>query len=397
MNQKLFANNRQKLLESLPQNSVACVAAAVPMQASNDANFPFRQDSNFWYLTGIDQPGCVVVLETMQNRALLFIPGPDEFRDLWLGGTVSMEQAKTEHGFEHVFYDSEMSDIMKHLIAERTKVMTPDYDTYADAKAEPNSGPKRMHNRLRRYGAKDISSLTPLLTKLRMVKAPEEIAQIEANVRLTLETFDKVEQVLPQATNERDIAALFTYEFMRNSARHAYNPIIGSGYNACTIHYERNDAPLEEGSLVLIDAGAERNYYHADITRTFPVNGTFTARQQMVYDMVEKAQRYALDILKPGVELPQYERDVRTYIHKLLKQNGLLSSSSTLRDTLEFFPHAASHHLGLDVHDTADLERPLEANMVVTVEPGIYLPEEGIGVRIEDDVLITETGCRVLG
>lgn len=397
MNQDLFTQNRQKVLEALPPDSIACVAAATLMQASNDAAFPFRQDSNFWYVTGIDKPGCMVVFEPAQQRQLLFIPDPDEFRDLWLGGTITKDQAYQNHGFEYVFYNSQKAKIMRKLIANNKTVLAPDYNTYSDIEAEPNSGTKRLHRQLKRYGAKKIASLSPLLTQLRMVKAPVEIAELESNVRLTLETFTKVEQALPQATNERDIAAILTYEFTRNGARHAYNPIIGSGFNACTIHYERNNAPLEDEALVLIDAGAERNYYHADITRTFPVRGGFTEQQRMVYHIVEEAQRYALGLLKPGVKLPEYERDVRAHIHTLLKQHGLLSSSSSLRDTLQFFPHAVSHHLGVDVHDPADLEQPLKVGMVLTVEPGIYLPEEGIGVRLEDDVVITATGSRVLG
>ncbi len=233
------------------------------------------------------------------------------------------------------------------------------------------------------------------LSVMRMVKQPVEIAAIRQAVDITIKSFNNVYKKLSKMNFEYEIEALLDYDFRKSGADgRAYKAIVASGQNACTLHYEANNQPLAKDKLVLIDAGAQVNRYAADISRTF-MRSTTSKRQRQVHDAVIEVQAFAYAHLKPGVSIRENEKTVEQYMGEKLRSLGLIKNIER-EEIRKFFPHATSHFLGLDVHDAGDYDRPLEPGVVLTVEPGIYIPEEAIGVRIEDDVLVTENGIEIL-
>jgi Xaa-Pro aminopeptidase len=254
----------------------------------------------------------------------------------------------------------------------------------------------RFAKKLKSHTKDKLVDARSTFAHIRSIKSATEIQAIRTAVAITQQSLDELRSQLAHMKNERDIEVLLTYEFMKRGAEgHAYDPIIASGIHATTIHYDKNNGPLANDELVLLDVGAAYNGYAADISRTWAVGNKATSRQQELFDVVHDVQQYAMSLLRPGTVLREYEAKVRDYMNTHLARVGLMQVGDKSAST-HYFPHLCSHFLGLDVHDAGVYDEPLQAGMVLTVEPGLYVPEESIGIRLEDNVLITSTGIENL-
>ncbi len=390
-----FAGNRQRLRELFTGTAPIVLTANGLLQRSGDVTFPYRQDSNFWYLTGIDEPDVVLVMD--KGKEYLIIPERDEHR-VAFDGQIENSSLSTISGIESVLSaDTGWKQLEARLQRVKHVATLAANPSYVSAHGfYSNPARARLIKRIKSQNADiELLDLRMHVARMRMVKQPAELAAIQQAIDITVDTLQKFKKKRPGTfTYEFEAEAFITAGFKQQSYDHAYQPIVASGQNACTLHYTQNSSQLVENELVLLDVGAEVNHYAADITRTYSLEVP-TKRQQQVYDAVLAVQEYALDMLKPGVILREYEQSVALFMGEKLRELGLIKSieSDAIR---QYYPHATSHFLGLDVHDVADYELPLEAGMVLTVEPGIYIPEESIGIRIEDDVVVEESGVRVL-
>jgi len=385
MQQGFFSKNRSTLLAA-NNTELYIFSGNVSVQRSNDASYAFEQEANFWYLTGISAAGWKLVIE--KDECALIAPDVDEVHRIF-DGSLSNEKAKEISRVDRVLNYSDGEAYLKGLNDRYKKVGTLGADPHADHyDFSLNPGPLRLHEKLAEQFSEVIDCRKPL-AKQRAIKQPEEIQNIRDAIALTIEGFEKVKLNIDQYTAEYEIEADFSHHFRRNGADgHAYDPIVAAGKNACTLHYGKNRDALEKGVFVLLDIGARYKGYAADITRTYAF-GEVSDRYRSVHAAVENAHEEIIALLKPGLLTKEYLESVDEIMKNALNGLGLLSSPSDYR---KYFPHAVSHGLGIDVHDSLGGAEKLLPGMVLTVEPGIYIPEEGIGVRIEDDILITESG-----
>lgn len=384
MKASFFVSNRRKL-QATVDASVIVLAGHTAMQRSNDMSF-FEQEANFWYLTGIDAADWWLIVDPEKTR--LVMPDIDEVHRVFEGGLTPLE-AQRISGVDEVVTDIEG----KSLLTELAKT----YKTFATLGKDPrakhynfvfNPAPEKLTRQVKKL-FKEVSDCRFELAKLRAIKQPEEIEAIKKAVELTVGAFGIARANLSRYQYEYQIEADFTNVFRGNGAQgHAYDPIVASGKNACTLHYVRNQDPLRRDELVLLDIGARVDGYAADITRTYSL-GKPTERQKAVHEAVESAHKEIVALLRPGLKILEYQEKVDEIMKSRLKDLGLLKKPEDYR---RYFPHAISHGLGIDVHDALGRPDEFKEGMVLTVEPGIYIPEEGIGVRIEDDILITKTG-----
>lgn len=383
MKSAFFTRNRTKLMEQM--NGIVVLAAYDGMQLSGDMSIPFRQEANFWYLSGIEEAGWRLVIS--KDRSWLIAPDVSEIHRIFDGG-LSSEDARSISGVDEVLEWEEGTTLL-HTLAKKGDIA---YSLGDDPRAEYysfslNPAPKRLEKELKKLFGK-VHDVRPDVLRLRAIKQPMEIAAITESVNLTVDTFNEVKQKIPQLINEYEVEAEFTYAFRRNKANHAYDPIVAGGMNACTLHYIANVDALKKQSLLLIDIGSRLNGYPADITRTYAV-GHPTKRQQAVHKAVETAQKEIIGLLRPGLSFEEYQDKSDEIVKEALRSLDLLQQEEDYR---RYFPHAISHGLGIDVHDTLGGYAEFKPGMVLTVEPGIYIPEEKIGVRLEDNIAITDTG-----
>ncbi len=394
---EFFAGNRARLRELFTGTAPIVISANGLLQRGADSAYGFSQDANFWYLTGLDEPDLVLVMD--RDKEYLVVPGRDASRQAF-DGSINDEALARRSGIE-VVYDAEEG--WKQLGGRIGKVKHVATVAPPPAYAEhhglyTNPARSAMVARLKIYNDElQLLDLTPHLARMRMVKQHAEVAAIQAAIDTTLASIKdasrpaKLKKYKHEYELEAEIGAGFR---RRGAAGHAFAPIVAGGARACTLHNVANRAPLSADELVVVDVGAEVEQYAADITRTISL-GPPTRRQQAVYAAVLETQDYAMGLLKPGVMLKDYEQHIEHFLGEKLRELGLIKSISH-DEVRKFCPHATSHFLGLNVHDIGDYERPLEPGVVLTVEPGIYIPEESIGIRIEDDVLITKTGMKNL-
>ena len=363
------------------------------MQRSNDTAFAFRQDSNFWYLTGIEQPDIVLVID--ESEEYLIVPGRSGSRQVFDGAIDNTDLSRVS-GIKQIYpADQGWEKLTARLKKSKVGIIEPPKGYLDMIGLYANPARARLRRQLRTaHSAIELLDIRSQLVNLRMVKQQAEVNAIKEAIDLTATGLSKISRHLNDYGYEYDIEADLTATFIRHQAGHAYEPIVAGGQNACTLHYVQNSSPLAVGQLILIDVGAEIHNYAADITRTFSI-GPPTVRQQQVFDAVSGLQQFAYQQLRPGVLIREYEQLVEKQMGKILKELGLITSTNRA-DIRHYYPHSTSHFLGLDVHDAADYHKPLAPGMALTVEPGIYIPEEGIGIRIEDDVIITKTGLEIL-
>lgn len=387
-----FARNRKKLLAALPEGAVVILAGNSSMQRSRDTTYPFRQESNFWYLTGINEPECVLVLSAKDT--FIIVPQRSSTYETF-DGAASAEDLQSTSGIKNIYPSKEGWQRLRALCQQASGVYArlPAKQYHQPAGLQLNGSTYRLVSRLKR--TKEVPALQDaslFLQQLRLMKQPEELDALRRAIAITTEAFKQVGSTteLQSCSNEREIAAHLTYFYQKNAMTHGYEPIIASGKNACTLHYIKNNQLIMQNQFLLIDSGAEFFGYSADITRTFAV-GKPSNLHMAVHREVAQLQKQAFTLFRPGVSLRAIESTFVEYMAEALRRLSLIATSDH-SDVRRYYPHALSHFLGLDVHDVGDYDTPLEPGMVLTVEPGIYIPEEGIGVRIEDNILITEDG-----
>lgn len=411
-----YQARRQELGDAMPQNSVCVVAAATEVTRSRDTEYQFRQDSDFWYLTGFNEPDSWLVISNKnQLQVTLFCRPKDNLAEIWQGRRLGVEQAIDKLGVEQAHSIEELEDTLPDLLEGHDQVYFSLGDkiiqdeVMLSAIKELRDAPKQSRN-----APDTVVDLRPLLHEMRLIKRPLEIAVMQKAADISCRAHERAMRFAGENKFEYQLEAELHHEFAMAGARApAYGTIVGSGNNACILHYTENSSPLKNGDLVLIDAGAELDGYASDITRTFPVSGKFSEEQSLLYDLVLKAQLESMELLIPGNTLKQAtDKAIEVLTQGLLDLDIL---KGNLQDNIEagayktYFMHGLGHWLGLDVHDVGDYkidgkDRLLKPGMVLTVEPGLYIAPDaecdakwcGIGIRIEDNVLITETGHQVL-
>lgn len=370
------------------------VPAYSEMQRGNDAAYAFEQEANFWYLTGVEYADWWLMLDGTRGRSWLVSPKVDDVHALF-DGSLSADEAKAVSGVDEVIDRDEALSLLRREARTRQLVYTVDQPPYHDHFSFTlNPATHELREQLSRIFSQ-VQDFRPKLAELRAIKRPEEVRMMQSAIDLTIGAFEEVKSKLSTYTHEYEVEADFTHYFRsRGATGHAYDPIVAGGVNACTLHYGANAAGLKKGSLLLLDIGARIHGYAADITRTYAV-GKLTKRQQDIHARVAEAQAQIIELLAPELSVESYQQQVDVIMQKALIDLKLIKDE---RDDKyrTYFPHAISHGLGVDVHDALGRPRYLQPGMVLTVEPGIYVPEEGIGVRIEDDILITEKGHRNL-
>ncbi len=397
-------------------SAVAVIPAAPVFVRNNDVEHEYRQDSDFFYLTGFDEPHSVAVLDAVQRRLTLLVRPRDREREVWDGPRAGVDGAKAAFGADEAFAISELADKLPDLIQNHSRVYYRlGHDRAFDDRLLAAVDRVRARRRTGAVAPAEIVDPGVILHEMRLRKSPDEVETMRTAARITREAHELAMSRTRAGMHEYEVEAMLLDTFRRHgSERPAYGSIVGSGPNACVLHYRKNDRRIEAGDLLLIDAGCEYGYYASDVTRTFPVGGVFSREKQAIYELVLEAQLESIGAARPGVTLDEIHKLSVGVIARGLLRLGLLSGDvDKIIETdgyKRFFMHRTSHWLGMDVHDVGAYfaggkPRPLEPFMLLTVEPGIYIapddetvPAEwrGIGVRIEDDVLVTESGSEVL-
>jgi Xaa-Pro aminopeptidase len=393
MDDTFFRGNRQRLIGNL-NGGIAVLTAHTKMQGASDAAASFEQEANFWWLSGLNAPGWWLIMDGVSGKSWLVAPEVSDTHELF-DGSLSPEQALDISGADGVYGHDEAAERLRGLAKKHPLVYTlgePSYARYVDFTLNP--APKKLRGLLERTFT-TVQDCRKELARLRAVKQPAELTAMAKAAVLTAEAFKEMKESLTSCRYEYEAEAELTYRFRRRGAAHAFAPIVASGKNACTLHYIENSGVIGKQHLVLIDAGARLDGYQADITRTYAI-GEPTKRQAAVHKAVQEAERQIIALLKPELKVEDYVRSADTIMKEALISLGLMRSHEDDKSYRRYFPHAISHGLGADVHDSLGGWKYLQPGMVLTVEPGVYIPEEGIGVRIEDDIVITNDGRRNL-
>lgn len=388
MDATFFSHNRRQIAKHLG-SGIVVLAGHHQLQRNNDMAFPFEQEANFWYLTGIKAPDWRVIIDLARDKTWLVAPQIASVHQIF-DGSLSHESASRISGINEVISQSDEETLLGELARKHSLAYTlDDHPHRAHFNFIENPAGKRLHSQLERI-FESVRDCRGQLAKLRAIKQPVEIQAMKKAISATMSVFQNVKQHLSEYQFEYELEAEFDYRFKQQGLGHAYNPIVASGKNACTLHYGENTSKLKQHQLVLMDIGARYQSYAADITRTYAI-GTPTKRQVEVHEAVASAHRTIIRLLKPGLSVSEYHEKVDDIMKHALITIGLIRDNED--DAYrEYFPHAISHGLGIDTHDALGKPAIFKAGMVLTVEPGIYIPKESIGIRIEDDILITEKG-----
>lgn len=400
-----FGERRTRVFTQMQPNSALLLFSEIEKRRNNDCTYPFRQDSYFWYLTGFNEPNAALLLLKIEQaeKAIIFLRPRDPLLETWNGRRLGVERAPQQLNLNEAYSIEEFATVLPKILKNLTALYyVPEIHTWGDKLVTESA-----------VSFSEILDWRPMLSEMRLIKSPNEIRLMQQAGQITALGHIKAMQTTHPNRFEYEIESDILHEFNRHCARFpSYNSIVAGGSNACILHYTENDRPLNDGDLVLIDAGCEFAMYAGDITRTFPVNGKFSQPQREIYDLVLKAQKRAIELLVPGNSIKQANDEVIRIKTQGLVNLGILKGDV---DTLieqqayrQFYMHGLGHWLGLDVHDVGsygqDKQRILEIGMVITVEPGIYIAEDadvpeqykGIGVRIEDNLLMTEYGNKIL-
>lgn len=401
LNPEIFKLNRKRFINEMKPNSVAIFNSNDMMPRNGDCFFPFRQNSDLFYLSGIDQEESILLLfpDCVKEdcREILFVKKTNEHIAIWEGHKYTKPEARETSGVERIIWLDDMNVLFNELIllADNVYLNSNENDRYDSGVFSRDL--RFAHKMKKQYPLHNYVRSQPIMKKLAMIKSRYEIEVLQEAVDITEKAFRRICGFIKPGVMEYEIEAEITHEFIRNAANgHAYTPIIASGANANVLHYIDNNQECKDGDLILMDFGAEYGNYAADLSRTIPVNGRYTNRQKDVYNACLKVMKEATEMLVPGTTLDEYHKEVGKVMESELIGLGLLDKQEVARQNpdkplyKEYFMHGTSHHLGLDVHDLCHRYVPFQAGMVFTVEPGIYIPKEGIGVRIENDVLVTD-------
>ncbi|MCE9612592.1 MAG: aminopeptidase P N-terminal domain-containing protein [Chthoniobacter sp.] len=398
----LFTENRARLAALLPPKSLAILNANDILPTNADGSLLMRPNSDLYYLTGVEQEETKLLIfpdaDDEKLRLILFLREPNEQNELWEGHKLRKEEAQALTGIVQVKWLSEFPGILRRVICEAEQVFL-NTNEHRRAHCEVETRDDRfIHEVQRQFPLHTYRRLAPLLHQLRLVKSRAEIQAIERACQLTEKGFRRVLRTTKPGQSEADVEAEFAYEFTRGRGRFAYEPIVASGKNACCLHYQVNGSTMKAGQLVLLDVGAALANYNSDMTRTIPVSGKFTRRQRQIYDAVLRVLRAMTAALAPGVIHKEWQKKSEAMMTEELLKLGLLKPRDIKKQTddapavKKYFMHGLGHPIGLDVHDVGDLATPMQDGWVYTVEPGIYIPEEEMAIRLEDTVLITAKG-----
>jgi len=399
----LFIQNRKRLVERLKPNSVAVFNSSDLMPTSADGTHPFIQQTDLFYLSGIDQEESTLIIcpdiREEKYRQILFLKETNEQIALWEGHKYTKEEASAVSGIETVYWNHEFDNIFKQLVFQSDHIFL-NTNEHLRAQTRVETRDDRFLRWCRKaFPLHRYERLAPIMHNLRAVKSQIELDLIKKACDITDQTFRRLLGFIKAGVWEFEIEAEIYHEFLRNRSKGpGFETIVASGIDSCTLHYIKNDKQCRDGDLVLIDFGADYANYAADVTRTVPVGGKFSKRQKQVYNSVLNVQKAAIKLLVSGNTLDEYHKEVGKIMESELIGLGLLDSNLVKQQSEDdplykkYFPHGTSHHLGLDVHDYGDKYRPLEPGMVLTCEPGIYIRDEAIGIRIENDILITADG-----
>jgi Xaa-Pro aminopeptidase len=407
INKSFFIKNREAFCSKLKKGSLAIFLSHDIYPTNADGTFPFRQNNDLFYLTGIDQEDTLLVLfpeaSEEKHKAILFIKETNEHIAIWEGAKLTKSEARERSGIETVYWEKDFEKIIHTLFLEATAI-------YLNAN-EHGRAEKTVQTKEDRYTAwvkqnyplHQLERSSPILHELRTIKTDEEIEQVSRACKITGDAFQRVLKFTKPGVYEFEIEAEITHEFIRQrSSGPAYASIIASGKDACVLHYVSNDKKCEDGELILMDFGSAYGNYASDLTRTIPVNGKFTPRQKEVYQSVLSILKQSTELLKPGNTFESYQKSVVQIVEEELIKLKLLDKDEVKKQNPDqplyrkYFMHGISHFLGLDVHDVGNRKGVMKAGMLLTCEPGIYIKEEGIGIRLENDILITPKGPKNL-
>ncbi len=368
-----------------------------------DSTLPFEQDRDLFYLSGADQEETILLLfpDAMdaKHREILFVRETNDHIAVWEGAKLTKEKATEVSGIETVYWLTEFDKIFFDLMTEADTIYFNTNEHYRQAVETQTREDRFIEKVKKEYPAHQWAKSNPILQNIRGVKEPEEIELMQRACDITEKGFRRVLEFVKPGVWEHEIEAEYLHEFIRNRSKgFAYSPIIASGNNANVLHYLENNKQVKDGDMILMDLAAEYANYSSDMTRTIPVNGRFTARQKEVYSAVLRVKDEATKMLVPGTLWAEYHKEVGKLMTSELIGLGLLDKADVQNENPDwpaykkYFMHGTSHHIGLNTHDYGELKKPMKANMVFTVEPGIYIPAEGMGIRLEDDVVIQEKG-----
>ncbi len=399
---QLFKENRKQLSELLVAKSLAVVNANDVLPTNADGSLVMHPNSDLFYLSGIEQEESILLLfpdaSDPKLREILFVREPNEHLQIWEGYKHSKEDARKISGIRNVKWLSEFPGLFRILMCEATSAYL-NCNEHKRAAVEVETRDDRFITQCKRdYPLQNFRRLAPLLHDLRIVKSPLEIDLLKEAVSITEKGFRRVLKFLKPGVTEYEVEAEWAREFLRRRAKFAYSPIVASGKNNCVLHYLQNDQTCKKGQLLLLDVGACYANYNADLTRTIPVSGKFTRRQKQVYNAVLRVLRASTAGATVGKLHSDWQKESEDMMTEELLKLGLLKPAQVKKQTAEqpavkkYFMHGLGHPLGLDVHDVGDSSKPFQAGCVLTVEPGIYIPEEGFGVRLEDDIVVTADG-----
>lgn len=399
----LFIENRKKFKNSLKPNSLAIFVSNDIMPTNADGSMGFRQNSDLFYLCGIDQEDTILVIfpdvKDGRHKEILFVKETSELIAIWEGAKLNKAQTTAVSGVEHVYWHHEFEKVMKAFFFQAETIYLNSNEhtrRYIDTETAQDRFNKTI---LAKYPLHKIERSAPIMQKIRSIKSTQEIDLIQQACDITEKGFRRLLGFIKPGVWEYEIEAELIHEFIRNRSQGwAYGPIVASGKNACVLHYVENNQQCKDGDVILLDVAAEYSNYASDLTRSIPVNGKYTKRQKDVYNAVLRVHRAATKLLVPGQMFDKYNKEVGDLMTEELLQLGLLKKDDVKNQNpnwpayKKYFMHGTSHFLGLDVHDVGFFNEPIQAGMVFTVEPGIYIPEEGLGIRIENNILVTTNG-----
>lgn len=400
IDKELFVRNRKRLAELLEPGAMAIVHANDILPANADGVLPFVQNRDLYYLSGVDQEETVVIIfpdaAEEKDREILFVRETSELLSIWEGEKLSKEQAVGVSGIEQVNWSSSFEAHFHRLMPQARSIYLATNEHLRAQVVVETRNARFIKECQDRYPLHDYRRLAPLMDELRVIKDKVELEQLQKAIDLTEAGFRRALGFIKPGVGEWEIEAEYLHEFVsKRSKGFAYPPIVGSGKNACVLHYVDNNETCSDGEMVLMDVGAEWANWNADMTRTVPVSGRFTDRQRDVYNSVLRVQRGSTDFLRPGVTQQEWRDYTIELMEAELIRLGLINSDDAKEQdphdrhlVKKYYMHGIGHHLGLDVHDVGNAYEPIKEGMVFTVEPGIYIREENLGVRIEDNILI---------
>ena len=389
-----FTRNRKNLQKELDPNTLVIVFSNPVSIRNGDQQYVYRQASDMFYFTGITQPETVFVMYTTGGNwhEILFINRPDPKTAIWDGYQLNTSDAANVSGITDVRYTDTMKQTLEKL-AKKNKTIASSYPAHHRVAVQWTDYLMKHNKKISQ------ASLQPIISKLRVIKSPEEIALIKKAIHITQKAFENLVPKIQSGVMEYEIEAEMIRTLIANgSDGHAFDPIVASGPNACILHYINNNRKMKNKELLLLDFGAEFNGYAADMSRTLPIGGQFTTRQKEVYQAVLDAQKEAIKLIAPGISIKDINEQVRQYLEKKMVELNLFTEQDIEQQNPEeplsrkYFMHGTSHFMGIDVHDVGNPKEKLQPGMVLTCEPGLYIKEEALGVRIENDILVTENG-----